>query len=281
MKQLLLLKGLPASGKSTYAKQFVDDNPGQYKRINKDDIRAMLDNSKWSRDNEKFVLKTRDFLILAALEEGKHVIVDDTNLAPKHEERIKQLVKGLAEVRVVDFPCEPEECIERDLKRPNSVGSKVIWDMYNQFLKPKEVFAQDYTLPGAVIFDIDGTLAHMDGRGPFDWDRVGQDDVDEVIRNILFMYQDRGFKILIFTGRDGICEQKTKDWLTFHAIRYDGLFIRAAGDNRKDSIVKRELLDAHVKGKYYIECVFDDRDQVVQMWRDLGFKCFQVANGDF
>lgn len=281
MKQLLFLKGLPASGKSTYAKKLVDDNPGAYKRVNKDDLRAMLDNSKWSRDNEKFVLKTRDMLILAALEDGKHVIVDDTNLAPKHEEHIKQLVKGLAEFQVVEFTLSPEECVERDLKRLNSVGAKVIWGMYNQFLKPKEVLVQDASLPIAVIFDVDGTLAHMKERGPFDWARVGEDEVDNHLRAITWMYRDRGHKILIFTGRDGCCEQETRQWLETNAIPFDGLFIRTAGDNRKDAIVKRELLEANVKGKYYIECIYDDRNQVVQMWRDLGLKCLQVQDGDF
>ena len=49
--KLIMTKGLPASGKSTWAKQYLDDNPGT-KRVNKDDLRAMLDNGKWSKRNE-------------------------------------------------------------------------------------------------------------------------------------------------------------------------------------------------------------------------------------
>ena len=57
MKKVLVYRGLPASGKSTAARKMLDENPGKYKRINKDDLRAMLDNSHFSRGNEKFVLK--------------------------------------------------------------------------------------------------------------------------------------------------------------------------------------------------------------------------------
>ena len=91
MIKVFLIKGLPASGKSTWAKKLITENPNSYKRINKDDLRAMLDDSKHSNDSEKFILQVRDSLILMAIEKGKHVIVDDTNLAPKHEARIRDL----------------------------------------------------------------------------------------------------------------------------------------------------------------------------------------------
>ncbi|MFN5657022.1 MAG: AAA family ATPase, partial [Pseudanabaena sp.] len=48
--------GLPASGKSTWAKEKVNKSPNIIKRVNKDELRAMLDNSYFSKGNEKFVL---------------------------------------------------------------------------------------------------------------------------------------------------------------------------------------------------------------------------------
>ena len=57
--------------------------------------------------------------------------------------------------------------------------------------------------------------------------------------------------------------------------------MRKTGDNRKDCIVKRELFDAHIKDKYYIDFILDDRNQVVNMWRELGFTVMQVADGNF
>ena len=134
MKQVIIYKGLPGCGKTTDAKRILKENPGQYKRINKDDIRMMFDDGKWSRDNEKLIVRTRDILIMQALLAGKHVIIDDTNLHPKHEKNIHELVKAHAEVIIKDMTNIPlETCIERDLKRPNSVGEKVIRDMLLPF----------------------------------------------------------------------------------------------------------------------------------------------------
>lgn len=282
MKKVIILKGLPASGKSTYAKNLIEENKGMYKRINKDDLRSMFDNSNWSRDNENFILKIRDEFILSALDNGKHVIVDDTNLALKHETRIRQLVKGKAKVEVVEFlDISVEECIKRDLKRVSSVGEKVIRGMYEQFLKPKiEPYKGNNNNPSAYIFDIDGTLALMKNRTPYEWEKVGQDQLNVVVQQVLVALQNQGNQIIIFTGRDGVCEPETKEWLKANHITYNHFDIRPTGNTEKDSIVKKRMFD-EIKDKYNILGVFDDRNQVVEMWRDLGLTCFQVANGDF
>lgn len=281
MKKVIILKGLPASGKSTWAKKQVDDNPGVYKRINKDDLRAMLDSGRWSKANENLILKIRNGIILESLSSGFHVIVDDTNLAEKHITTITQLVKGKAEVEVKEFECEVEECIKRDLKRLNSVGEQVIRNMYNQFLKPK---TDKYLPPNgkrqAVIFDIDGTLAIMKDRTPFEWDKVGQDLPNEPVLSAYSAFKDTSFVIIVFSGRDACCRKQTEEWLSENDVKYDYLDMRPEGDTRKDSIVKKEMFDK-IKDEYNIIGVFDDRDQVVEMWRSLGLTCFQVADGNF
>jgi len=81
MKKVILTKGLPSSGKSTWAKSLVDESPNSYKRINNDDLRKMLDNGHYSHSMEKFIKKAVDALVLLALEEGKHVILDNTHLS--------------------------------------------------------------------------------------------------------------------------------------------------------------------------------------------------------
>jgi predicted kinase len=128
--RVTLTRGLPGSGKSTWAKQQVAANPEKMVRVNKDDLRAMLHDSRWSEASEVLVEAARDALILAGLHHGCDVIVDDTNLADRHLEQITVLVAGLASVAVADFTHVPiDECIRRDRLRARSVSEQVIRDM--------------------------------------------------------------------------------------------------------------------------------------------------------
>jgi predicted kinase len=282
MKKVYMTVGLPGSGKSTWAKKKIDEQPHRYKRINKDDLRAMLDNSHWSDNNEKFVLRVRDSLILMALESGKHVIIDDTNLHPKHERQIRELIKGQAELEIVDFRDVPVDvCIERDLKRQNSVGERIILSMYNEFLAPPppERPPADPNLPNAIICDLDGTLALLGKRNPYDAARCEEDILNEPIRSILLATPED--KILLVSGRQDQYKPQTERWLATHNIRYDALIMRKTGDMRKDSIIKKEIFENEIQSHYNIRFVLDDRNSVVEMWRSVGLTCLQVAPGDF
>ena len=283
MPKIILTKGLPASGKSTWAKEQIAKDPNT-KRVNKDDLRAMLDNSRWSKSNENFVLKVRDFIISESLKNGNNIIVDDTNLHDKHLTRMKEIAKetkSTVEVNDSFLQVPLEECIARDLKRPNSVGEKVIRDMYKQaFPETVEQIVQDPSLPKAVIFDIDGTLAVMGNRSPYDWDKVDLDTLNQEVFNLYQLYRLANYKIIICSGRDSICLKKTEKWLDDNNVAFDELFMRGQGETKKDSIIKERFLDEIVK-EYYVEVVIDDRQQVVDMWRSKGFTCFQVNKGDF
>lgn len=131
--------------------------------------------------------------------------------------------------------------------------------------------------PTAIMVDIDGTLAHMKNRSPFDWKRVGEDDVDEVIASITQKYSH----VVIMSGRDEVCRRETEEWLNKNSINYTKLVMRPKNDNRADNIVKWELYNQYVKPYFDITFVLDDRNKVVKMWRDNGLKCLQVAEGDF
>lgn len=291
MKQVMLLVGLPGSGKSTWALQFMKDNPG-WKRINKDSLRAMLDGGKWSKANEKFVLGIRDEIIVQALMGGWNVIIDDTNLDSKHLEAIKEEVTKVfrpgkvvvrEERRFVDVPLET--CIANDLKRPNSVGEQVIRSMYDRYLRPLAVpVAHIPGVPSAIIVDLDGTLAIHQGRDPYDCSRCEEDAlnlaVDAVVDNLWHTGAGQ-YQILLVSGRDESCRTPTKTWLANHTIHWDYLYMRATGDKRDDRIVKEEIYRQQIEGKYNVLFVLDDRNKVVDMWRSLGLTCFQVAEGNF
>lgn len=133
----------------------------------------------------------------------------------------------------------------------------------------------------AWIVDIDGTLAlNNSGRSPYDDSRVHEDDPCPVITELVQMLSER-YDIVICSGRADSCRTQTQDWLFQHKIPYMNLFMREAGDNRKDSIVKLEILDRYIEPHWDVRGVLDDRQQVVDAWRSRGLKVLQVAPGDF
>lgn len=278
MKKVILLRGLPGSGKTTFAKELIDNNKNQYKRVNKDSLRAMMDNSHHSKDSEKFILQIRDQIILAALENGKHVIVDDTNFSPKHKERIEELIKGKATLETKDFFDIPlETCIERDLKRADSVGEKVIKKMYNQFVKPpNEKIVFDPRLETIIICDLDGTLCETSHRSPYDASTCDQDGLNQVVADII---KDKN--VILVSGREDKYRPQTEKFLEKYNTKHLDLFMRKTGDFRHDTIIKEEIYNEHIKGQYNVEFVLDDRNRVVQFWRSIGLTCLQVADGDF
>lgn len=131
-----------------------------------------------------------------------------------------------------------------------------------------------------IICDIDGTIAALGDRSPFDWTRVGEDKPIQVIINLLAILHPV-YTIILFSGRDGSCRDLTEQWLQEHQVPYHELLMRKAGDKRKDCIVKQEMYETHIVPRYEVEFVLDDRKQVVDMWRGLGLTCLQVAEGNF
>lgn len=281
MAKIIMLKGLPGSGKTTWANQYVVDHPNSV-RINKDELRRMLRGLKWEKSLEPGVIMTRDNIVSWALASGREVIVDDTNFAPKHEERLRFIaatMKADFEIKFIDTTLQ--ECIQNDLKRLTSVGEKVIRRMYHQYLCPESPKVEFIIgLPTAIICDLDGTLCLHNGRSPYDTENCLMDKVNPAVKEILSKYPI--CSVIFVTGRDEKFLSLAHRWLENNfEFGYAGLFMRPTGDRRDDSIVKRELFDKYIRGKYNIEFVLDDRNRVVDMWRSLGLTCFQVAEGDF
>ncbi len=135
--------------------------------------------------------------------------------------------------------------------------------------------------PRAIICDLDGTLALMTDRKPFDWHLVGNDKPNRPVIDLVKRYAiDHG--IFIVSGRSDECRVQTVRWLRQHHIPCLCLFMRKAGDYRKDAEVKREIWEQQIVPlDYRITFCLDDRNQSVEFWRSLGLTCLQVAPGDF
>lgn len=284
-----MTRGLPGSGKTTWAREMQEANPN-ITRINNDDLRAMMHGGKYSKEREKMVNVITDMIAREALGRGHHVIIDNTHLPERWVECYKLLaILCDAAFKVQDFRDVPlETCLERNAQRPNPVPEKVIRDMWRKFIYVEpEPYPVDDSLPWCIIVDLDGTLARRqtgpDGtmRGPYDWDRVGEDAVDPAVRNYVRAVSDSDLFVFAMSARDGQCEYETRSWLHKYGIPHDALYMRAPGDKRKDAIVKRELFDNYIRGKYNVYLVLDDRQQVVDMWRSLGLRVWQVAEGNF
>lgn len=278
MKRIYLLKGLPGSGKSTWAKRYQAEHPDTV-RVNKDDLRAMLHNSKYSKGRERFVLSVRDFVVEQALISGHDVIVDDTNLSPSHLARMKEIAaRHSAEVVTKSFLDVPiEECIARDLTRLNSVGERVIRQMYRQYIEPP-LPKIDYNadLPDVVICDIDGTLALFGTANPYDRDFM-QDEINTAVLTLLHYYSE---DVVLLSGRKAKYREQTEQWLTKHGVPFVNLYMRNDNDSRRDVEVKEEFYHQHIQGKYNVRMVIDDRLQVCRMWHRLGLPLFRVGDPD-
>ena len=288
MRKLILTRGLPASGKTTWAKLQQEKNPN-FVLVNKDELRAMLHSSVHSKGREEFVLATRDFIVEKALSEGHDVIVHDTNFAGKHSLRLGELAKKHnAELVIEDFSGVPlEECIRRDSGRTNAVGASVIKKMWRDYLKPTPpVIKHNPALPDAILCDLDGTLALFGNNNPYDRDFL-QDVLNEKVASIIrthkafYSESAKELNLIIVSGRDGKFVEQTIQWLKNNEIYYDFMFMRKPEDKRKDSIVKEEIYNKYIKDNFNVLFVLDDRNQVVELWRSLGLTCFQVADGDF
>lgn len=139
-----------------------------------------------------------------------------------------------------------------------------------------------------VLCDVDGTVALMGKgepgrRGPFEWHRVGEDDPNHPIIDLVTLFRSLDFEIVFLSGRDEVCRAETTGWLLGFGAMVPGeaLFMRPAKDNRPDDEVKLEIYKRDIEPTRTVAYVLDDRAKVVKMWRSLGLTCLAVADGDF
>jgi hypothetical protein len=122
----------------------------------------------------------------------------------------------------------------------------------------------------------------MGDRSPYDMTRVDVDLPNEAVIKAIRAMHDTGHAIVYCSGRTDDARAATVAWLQAHVgLPYAALHMRATGDTRKDAVVKREIFDREIRESWNVVAVFDDRNQVVRMWRDLGLTVFHVAEGNF
>lgn len=300
--KLTVLIGLPASGKTRWA---MENRKSNDIVVCRDDIR-MSNYGVWHGDpiDENHVTKMERQQMIAAFENGYSVISANTNLNKRNVQRMVDLAAQFgAEVDYVYFELPPATCIEYDKHRDKKVGAKVInrmakkagindkgWIPKHEYhyheIKPYKNDADKFD---AIVVDIDGTIALKSDRSPYDYSRVYEDSVQWNVATILYyanMYADKSEgmpEIIFLSGRSADCREQTEKWLD-EKFQMGGhkLFMRPSDDpNTADFIVKDRLFDENVADDYNVIGVFDDRRQVVEMWRTKGLTVFDVAGNKF
>lgn len=239
MKTIYFLKGLPACGKSTWAKNRQEEDPNIV-RTNKDELRSMLHNNVFSKGREDLTLRVRDFIVGEALKDGHSVIVDDTNFQPKHKFRMQQIATKYGAIVIEKFFDVPlDECIKRDSTRYVSVGEDVIRKMYKDFLQktPKVLRYNQGLETFWVIADTHFTHQMLVNTGtrPADYNeqiianwnkRVGLEDIVVHLGDVIFgekkerlaeiMSKLNGTKILVRGNHD----LKSDEWYESMGFKY-------------------------------------------------------------
>lgn len=276
MKAVLTV-GVPASGKST---KYEDS---EYTVINRDDIREELFGFpyKFTKEREKQVKERQLEKIKWCAENNSDIAITDTNLNKGRKEALIRYLIELGYTVTEDvLEADYDKVVKYDLLRKKSAGSDTIWRLsklwHEQYGIKKVV--QDESLEGCYIFDIDGTLAIMHNRGPYDWEKVGNDLTNVPVWRIACMIKQLGYKIIIMSGRDSVCREETVKWLTSIGLGDCDLYMREEGSDEKDFHVKHKFYQAYVQDKYKVLGVFDDRPQVCRLWNLLGLPLFKVGD---
>jgi len=303
MSKLLILVGAPGSGKSTFARYFLrtEDN---WIRVNRDDFRLMqFGDSLMIPFYEERISKMVEASVLTLLKSDTNVIIDATNTSLRTIQDMIHTYTEYADISFKVFDLPVDELVKRCDKRYEETGkfiSKSVVERNVANLKhtlekfdfapiPRKVqvattsyATQDKNLPKAVICDLDGTLSLLNGRDPYNAATCDNDLLNEPVAAALKMAKQRGYQVILLSGREDKFREPTVRFLDKHQIGYDLLLMRTSNDFRKDNIIKRELFEGEIQGKYFVEFLLDDRNQVVDMWRkDLHLPCFQVNYGDF
>lgn len=308
--KIIILQGPMAAGKSTWAHEFIKDKK-DWVIISRDAIREGR-GIYWLPQQEGYIEECEIKQAETAVKHGLNIINDATNKNPKTIEMWNKFAAdNNLEIEFKEFYIPFEVALQRNKERAlrgeKSLSKHDLEKFYLRYYREnmneegvysdkriKEYKPYDKEKLPCVICDLDGTIALHNNRSQFDFKKIPTDVVDVYLKDILERLSDSGVHIIFITGREQInnayelTDNWIKDNLNLTPIekisgvknRYD-LFLRDKNDYRPDNEVKKEIYEKYVKPYYNVLTVFEDRNKVVDMWRELGLLCCQVYYGDF
>lgn len=297
MPSVTIVRGVPSCGKTTWAREWVEQDSATRARVSRADLAAMA-GGDISVEQAKAL---RDATLSALLAADMDVVVDDIHLSEASLLEVLAVARRFNSlILVYDMSQTPlEEVFRRNSLRDRPVPEDVIAGYHRTFIEgqpfplpippapsepepPQPYVPIEGRIPTYLV-DVDGTVALKGERSPYDWDAVGLDRPNEpVIRLLETLDRAELVQFIFISGRPEICREATEKWLVNQVgVEWEQLFMRDTSDNRPDSVVKMEIFDREIRERYNVVGVFDDRNKVVSMWRSLGLPVFQVADGDF
>jgi adenylate kinase family enzyme len=306
MAELLMLVGPPGGGKSTWAKQHIQ-------------------NSKYVYINQDVLGKGHLEVFTKAVEDHQNIIVDRMNFNKSQRNRYLELVnKANYKTSIMIFHLPYDECLTRCKTRKqhptittDEEADKAVCSFFRNYERVSDDEADSVIRMGwvgnstedVIIADLDGTLANVEHRRHLvqkyntntnssnqdmidgsnfkpNWkkffENMVHDPVNAWCKDILY-HMSESKRIVYVTGRPADYRDQTETWLSYNGCYFPGsqLFMRLSGDSRKDEIVKEIILDFEIKTRYGVYFVIDDRTQVVNMWRKHGYVALQCDRGDF
>lgn len=280
-----ILRGPSGCGKSTWTRAFVKKNPGALV-VSRDIIRqsfGLVGKGVLPQDDERLVTKIEMDMLRRAVREGRHVVVDNTNLddrrASAYATEAHLMGTYFKEVNLYD-PAKDDVYISRSDIPTNAVrrqckSAKKMHPIQARVERIVPVF-NNSDLPSAYIFDVDGTLADSKGiRSPYDYSKVYRDRPIMAVSNVAAAMP----QVIFVSGRKAECRKDTTQWLREVTGCEPLLFMRADGDDRHDAQVKYDILRNDILPSFHVLGVFDDRARVVQMWQSAGILTLDCGQG--
>ena len=315
MQKVIITTGIPASGKSTWAKSIVEKEPKLWSCVNRDSLRIMLNNYECSKINSNLVKNVRNSIIVDVLNSGKNLVVDECNFNSTTFKDVCGIVSELnidASVEEKVFPIELDVAITRNATRtgyglvPENVIRKFYADMNGDKLSSYKTKSKTYTrvlpiprfanptivLPRCIIVDLDGTVAlfnkdknsiYLDAhnRNPYDASSADEDTINSSLQTVIkALHKTNNINVIFMSGRKSSYRPQTESFLKKHFEMQYELYMREDGDQRSDVIVKKELYEQYILNKYDVIACFDDRLKICRLWYNLGLPTFRFGDPD-
>ena len=297
---MFLPRALPGAGKTTLLAEMKVDNP-RLACVSRDSLRLHLfgETGRLTFEQEQIISRAEKAQAAALLAGGWDVFIDAMNLRKKWAQGWADFaaLHG-ANFEVIDLDVPVDECVRRDAARGTaggrSVGEQVIRETARRFPRkswPKiepssdlffypDPYVPDESLPPAWIADVDGTLAEKSPtRDIYDYTRLHEDTpIAHTVTVLQKLAADAS--IIVLSGRTDDCRDETANWLRANGVPFTELHMRRTGDGRPDYKMKTEIFDEHIRHRFHVLGVFDDRLSVCRAWARMNLPLMRLGIPD-